>query len=409
MGMNVYVKKRKYNLITFFIFILYLYFLIPTESLSQGIETSLLIRFLACGILILTLLIMNGFVKSQKLIICMLFFSCIYLVSALSSISLKVFISFEALLLGLCWAYSFYTKPLTSAYLVAAIKLLIYISALSLILQLIIYQFFGYIDFHSLIYPWSSARYEDSQNFLRLGGIYIEPGTLSNWIYAFTLLLILVEDKLNIRLISIAALAMLLSLSAWGVAISIIIFIFLALQHKIIFIKKNNIYFKLRPFILTITAFLLTAIFLIVFITDDIYTFLETKFSFETGSGEVRLVVYDEFLAILPDILLFGLGYASDFCSDCQSPQDAGLFISFTVVYGLMFSIFFFLIIILAFYKKLGIKGIILVLPLLTSKIYYWDYILFLIFFSAFYRIFLLSKVGKSVRKYVDSSQRFEK
>ncbi|WP_352337696.1 hypothetical protein [Psychrobacter sp. 16-MNA-CIBAN-0192] len=322
----------------------------------------------------------------------MLIFSCWYIISALSSFSLKFLIAFQGLLLGVIWAYSFYRKFLTSVYLIDALKLLIYTSFLALVLQFILYNFFNYVDIHSIIFPWSEARYQESEGFIRLGGMYIEPGTLSNWIYALFLLFLLVEDKPDTKLTLATALAMLFSLSAWGVAVSGIVFIFFILQYKFIAYEEGRLVFKRRSFIMLIVGIISILLLLSFFITDSIYSFLESKLLFETGSGEIRIDTYNEFFKTLPDILFFGSGYASDFCINCKSPQDAGLFIIFTVVYGLFFSVLFFLLIVLAFFKKYNFKGIILILPLLTSKIYYWDYIVLLIFFSAFYQIFLFSQ-----------------
>lgn len=385
--------KKKGILITLMFFILFIYFLIPTESLSDGLNKSLLVRFIGAAILVIVLFIKNRFIKSKKLILCFLIFSIIYLIQAFSSISFKLLISFESLLLGVLWTSSLYSQPFISTKLIAAVKILIYTSAFSLFLQFIVFHSFSYLlDMHSLVFPWSEARYELHDGFIRMGGMYIEPGTFSNWIYAFLLLYLLSETKIDNKLILITAISMMFTMSVWGFSIAVLVFAFYILQREIIKLKGSQIFFKLRKFVISTIFFVLIIILINFFVNDAIYDFILTKLRFETGSGEVRLKAYDEFFKILPNILLFGMGYGSNFCKDCQSPQDAGLIISFSVVYGLVFSLIFFIIIFIAYYKVYGLKGVILAIPLLSSKLFYWDYVVILIFFSAFYRIFLFKR-----------------
>src|SRR5690606_28506318 len=98
------------------------------------------------------------------------------------SFGLKMMLAFESLCLGMFWAYSFSREKKINKYLIRSLEVLIYVSFASLVLQLLLHRFWGYVDIHAFIYPWSEARYGDQGSFVRLGGLYIEPGTLANWV-----------------------------------------------------------------------------------------------------------------------------------------------------------------------------------------------------------------------------------
>lgn len=321
--------------------------------------------------------------------LCLFAFSVFYFLAAINGFGLKFILAFESLLLGGFWAHHLIRRPELIGIFEKPLRFLIYISFLSIFIQVIIYSFFEYIDFHALVYPWSEARFQILiSSAARLGGIYIEPGTLSNWMYSFLLLHILLKGFVDFRLALITAISMILSLSGWGVAIAIVIVLFLTFQNGVMSLQRNKIFINWKTIVLVFIIPIVFMTFLWFFLSDDVVLFLKNKISFQDGSGDVRISVYKEFFDAIPRLAFIGFGYESDFCKNCASAQDAGLFFGMSIVYGILFTMVFFGLILFSFFRMLGFKGVLLAFPLLTTKLFYWEFVVFLIFFTSFYRVF---------------------
>lgn len=359
---NVHALKVSLILLTF------IYFLIPTEASDP--TNALLIRCVAA--LFLFFYISRGIPRHNKRLVIYFFILYAFVLDALIiSYSLRFFILTISIALSYSWSVSLYYSTGSSKLTIDALKLLLYLSIVALLVQSLLYQFGYFLNIHEFLFPWSSVRVEDHLTFARLGGLYIEPGTYANWVYAIFILLVFVYRKVPFVLGLLVGISIILSLSVWGVMVGLIV-----LTISILASKGVKIYGR-------IAASLLIIIFLSVFISSDVSNYISTKLSLETPSGQSKTVAYEEFSSTWQELILLGKGFDPNFCDGCLAPEDAGVGMNEIVVFGSVFALLLFAPIYFYAYKLGGPLYLVLLGPLAFTKLFYWDFLMFLIISTA--------------------------
>lgn len=349
--------------------LLFVYILIPTES--EASTFPLMVRTAVAMVLVGVALFSIREVRLGYSLV-LVFVLFYFLVLSAISFSLRYFVASAAVVAAFFWALAYFQSSSFRNASVLALDLLIYVSMFFLVLQFMEYYLTGKLfDYHNLLFPWSEARLPLWSSLARVGGVYIEPGTYSNWIYTFLLLRLFMEKEVGSLMVPFVAITMIFSMSAWGVIIGVFVLA--------VYLVKGLDY-KLAALIVAILGGFALGATLVDF--GDVVHFLENR-AFYSGSRNVRDDAVEEFLKILPDVLVFGLGFGRVFCVDCLSPQDAGVVISAVSVYGLIFSALFFSVIFYYAYLRGGVRFFLLCVPLLNTKLFYWDHILWMIFMFA--------------------------
>lgn len=374
------LQLRKEYLIAVVLCFLAIYAFVPTES-----ETStfpMVVRTVAVTVLMVVSIVNIAELRFQfaiPLVLIVFYFS----VLAVISFSFRYFVAVIVVSAAFCWAVAFYQSKIFRRATVFAINFLIYFSIGFLVLQFLEYYSTGRLfDYHNLIFPWSEARLPLWSSLARVGGAYLEPGTYANWIYVFLLFRLFLDRSAGFLLVPLVSFTMIFSMSAWGVLVGIFVISVYAFGK----LDKTVLLYFLSALIGGYVVFSLLEL-------GDVWALLENKI-FYSGSRESRDGALQEFLGIYPDWLIFGLGFGKVFCVDCTSPQDAGLIISLVVVYGLPFAIFVLAVIYFFAFKQGGLQLLVLTLPLLTTKLFYWEHVLWF--------VFMLSLLGLLLRSVLD-------
>lgn len=374
------LQFKKEYLVAVILCFLAVYAFVPTES-----ETStfpMLVRTVAVSALMIVSLahiVELRFQFAIPLVLIVFYFS----VLAVISFSFRYFVAVIVVSAAFYWAVAYYQSRIFRRATVFAINFLLYFSIGFLILQFLEYYVTGRLfDYHNLIFPWSEARLPLWSSLARVGGAYLEPGTYANWIYVFLLFRLFLDRSANFLLVPLVSFTMIFSMSAWGVLVGIFVISVYASGR----LDKTVLLYLFSALIGGYVAFSLLEL-------GDVWALLENKILY-SGSRESRDSTLQEFLGIFPDWVIFGLGFGKVFCVDCTSPQDAGLIISLVVVYGLPFAFFVFAVILFFAFQQGGLQLFVLALPLLTTKLFYWEHV--------FWFMFMLSLLGLLLRPVVE-------
>ncbi len=351
--------------------IILIYALIPFESSNP--RDALLIRCIAASILI-TILCWGRLNISKKYVRYVNYFIIIspfILIAVVNSFSLKFFIVLISFILAYVWGLNLLNSTKKSGVIIDALKVIIYASIITLLIQILTFRFGYFINFHEILFPWSSVRFEEHLSFSRLGGLYIEPGTYANWVYALFVFLIFSIRRIPAMLGCLVGLSMIFTISVWGILVGSLV-----AMLAVITAKNVHLVGKIFAIVLVLMVFMY-------FFTGDIETYFATKMSFVTGSGNAKIIAYSEVKAIWQELIFFGEGFDPLIASGHISIQDAGIVVNLTVVYGFLFVLLLFFPIYFYAYKLGGFLNIILVTPLLATKLFYWDFLFYLIFATA--------------------------
>lgn len=238
----------------------------------------------------------------------------------------------------------------------------------SFLVQAVWYYLSGEVlQLHGVFSPFSVDEQRAqllSSGLARLGGAHIEPGTYVNWLFGVILVKALYQGRLFDKANSIGCVTMPASMSFWGV----IAFCFSAVSYLLSERRKSATYIKLM-------FFLLLAVYVIVSLDvwSVAYEYFETRSQGEDESTEAKLDGYAGFFANLAFYWLIGAGADFDFCSGCLSPQDSGVLVNLVVQIGLLPAVAVYTLIFLGFYRRLGVAGVLVLIPSMISKWYYWD------------------------------------
>lgn len=363
------LQVRKSYILSGLLFLFYVYAFVPTES-----ETStfpMLVRTVS-AILLMLVCLCNVAEMRFQFAAPVLFLIFYFSVLAAISFSFRYFVSLVVVLSAFSWALAYYQSASFRRAAIISLNFLIYSSVGFLVLQFLEFYLVGRLfDYHNLIFPWSEARLPLWSSLARVGGVYIEPGTYANWIYAFLLLRLFLDKNISPLLVPLISFTMIFSMSAWGVLVGVFVLLVYGMKR-----------FDWRVIVYLLAAAVGVYIIVSVVNLGDVAHLLESRILY-SGSREVRDDTFQEFLSVVPRLLVFGLGFGRVFCIDCQSPQDAGLIISLLVVYGLPFTLFVLSVVFCFAYRKGGFRFVILCFPLLNAKLFYWEHVFWFIFMVA--------------------------
>jgi len=211
-----------------FLLILFLYAFIPFEG--GGSQFVFIAHSFSLMLITLYALYANNFkIKMNRLGKISLFILLFFLIlSILVSNGGREYTMFLSIVFSFITASAIHYSANFKNYFLTALKWLIIISVTTLVLQLLIFMMTGtIIHFHEMIYPFSEGRIGTDRLFsdlYRFGGIYIEPGTYSNWMYLFLVMYMILSKKVFSPLVLIGSLSMILSYSVWGMVFGAFLF-----------------------------------------------------------------------------------------------------------------------------------------------------------------------------------------
>lgn len=270
-----------------------------------------------------------------------------------------------------------------NAFVLRVLNVLLIFSAGALFLQLGMYVLSGNIfEIHGLVFPWGASRSAELERFgiARLSGIHTEPGTHSVFTVGLIILRCLLGGRLFDRVAYIGMGSVLTTLSFWGVFATMLYFVLYCLSMiKSRASPRNVIYFCFFIITLVLIFYITAPKYLI----EDIFKYFTLRAELGDGSGGAKVIAWDMGLKRIGEVVFFGLPVGSDYCNGCISPQDAGLLLNFSMFFGLTSAILFFGIFFYGSFKCGGYALAIFSGLFLVAKFYYFDPIVWLIFFSS--------------------------
>lgn len=242
----------------------------------------------------------------------------------------------------------------------------------SLLLQVVLYFGAGsVVDLHRLMHPYSEARIGGAGLLFRFTGVHIEPGTYANWVYLLVLLRAAVSGRLFDWVAVTAVASILLTVSVWG-ALAVSLY-FAGFFLALIAAGKSTDRAKLG----LVAVFMVGVAFLFYhrfgFAIEEAVNYFFFRAELGDASGTAKIDAYSGFKKVLGDVVVFGSPLDFDFCSGCASPQDSGLFINTVVRAGLLLAVFIFSVLLMLFWKVFSFSAALVVLPVFTSKVFYFD------------------------------------
>ncbi len=367
------------------IFLGLLYGFIPYE-VGGNSSLSLLLRLIVIITLTVYLFFLSKLYKKTNIIVLLFIISFYSLLSSMVSASLYLFVFLTSILSGFVIANILRYNSYIRKRFIFSLKCLIFLSVLMLFLQIFYFTRHYYVlKLHEFFYPFSHARFEvvDYLELVRLGGLYIEPGTYSNYMYIFLIIYVFMDKKHNILLVFFAIISIIASMSAWGILCG---FYFLIIYSLKILIGASMI-----KKILVIPILIPVVVYGIInFNVEDIsesptFIFIQNKLKMKTPSGYSKVMVFKRFKENISNYIFLGDGFASQVNSDIDSPQDAGFLVNFAIVFGIIFTFF---MLILYSYSLIKLKEwfiLVASFPILISKIFYWGFSFWLLFFLVVY------------------------
>lgn len=182
------------------------------------------------------------------------------------------------------------------------------------------------VEFHSLLFPFSSTRVVEFLGIIRFSGLYNEPGTYSAFMFSLLAARYLLGAQPTDKIFYLTGFSLMVTFSAWGmVAGSIVIMV--ALFHNI----------PIRPYV----VIFMVAMALLVIVTlpieyfDFIKSYIEYRFDTSHGSASYRMESFQFFIKEFPTYMLIGRPFSEQFCPQCISPQDLGVFSQLIIRLGL--------------------------------------------------------------------------
>jgi len=188
------------------------------------------------------------------------------------------------------------------------------------------------LDLHGIVFPHAS-RTEAHAAFVRLAGLYNEPGTYSQWTLMALYLLALARGQLISLWHFLITISVLFTFSLWGVvAVGIFFFAFLVAA-----IMTQGIGTKFKHLLGVLALSLLVgagAMLVSPDMRDAVVEFLIQKASLTTESGNDKVASAEFFAENFSSVILLGQPLDPGFCPQCISPQDAGLGLTATYYVG---------------------------------------------------------------------------
>lgn len=242
----------------------------------------------------------------------------------------------------------------------------------SLLAQVVLYFGAGsVVDLHQLLHPYSEARIGGAGLLFRFTGVHIEPGTYANWVYLLVLLRAVVSGRLFDWIAVAAVTSILLTVSVWGaVAVSLYFIGFL-----LALIAAGRSADRTKLGVVAVLVLVMAFFFFQKFglAIEEALNYFFVRAELGDASGTAKIDAYAGFLNVLGDAVVLGFPLDFDFCSGCASPQDSGIFVNLVVRAGLLVTIFIFSVLLLMFWRMFGFPVVLVVMPVFTSKVFYFD------------------------------------
>ena len=376
------LKNISYLPQKFFLFICLLYGLIPTEGAPYITDQQFHWIFL------LLIIIYTLYINSFKInIYGVIFFMLFVLFAGLNSfitMGHDIVLFSQAVLFAAVIAPTVYTNDIFRNQFLIALRWLLILSLSMFYLQFTIYHVTGNLLLvHEFFFPFSHARLGSEgdiyDNIVRMGGMYIEPGTYSNFIYVYMLIYMVITKNLKDPLLYFIAVSIILTYSAWGMMV--------ASYFLIILIFSNLKQFSLiKRILLFLIIFFLGFSSIKYFENTPAVNFLYDKLHATNGSTGHKKDAYKEFYRRSDNLIFTGEGFQPTFKHKITSLQDSGILLNFAIIFGALFALLIFVVFIISLLKATNIMITLISLPVFFDKMYYWDGAFMLLFFIVLYQ-----------------------
>lgn len=331
----------------------------PSENASGNLGLVVFLHFLALVLAAPYLLQRHTNTVPLRLIIYILIVTSVFV---LSNIAMPGSWALAVSILGTC-TLLFGVFAAHPQRLRTVIDTVLIINLGALAFQFLFYILAGEIvHLHTLLFPLSDSRAGEFLGFVRLGGLHLEPGTYSNFMYVLVVFRVLLGGALTDRLSLLMLASFALTFSAWGIAAFLTGMITIALAAF-----KN----RQRMGKVLLSGFIVMSGFLIVLFTSNllepILSYLEIRLDPTRGSASYRIIAFNELVATFDRYVPIGMPMAEKFCAHCQSPQDLGIWSQFIVRFGIFTAVLVFVVSIVSAWKH-SVMMVILVLFAFTGK-----------------------------------------
>lgn len=310
----------------------------------------------------------------------LLFFAFLFVVGEMISKERDGIEFIFSILFGHIVANALYNSDGFRSSFLIALKWLIVLSIILLVVQYAVLLLTGNVlDIHGFIFPFSEARISVNTmfGFYRMGGMYIEPGTYSNMMYIFLILYMVLSKKTDSLLLYVGVASIILTGSVWGL-------IFGSYMATILFIEKL-LKTKEIPLIKKIFT---TLILIVVYYASISYLqnskllkYAENKMNTNNPSVNAKELTFTKYQESYSDFLILGEGFSPEFYVGIPSPQDAGLLLNITVIFGVLAGLIIAIVFLVSTIRCCSWVLLFATLPVFISKLYYVDRVFWLLFF----------------------------
>ena len=392
-------KKILNNLKRFLFFLTLLYIFIPFETTDPTF--SMKIRLAVAMGLTFYMLYLNDFkIKLNNLgKITLLLLIFLIILNSFISFDTTLFIFTGAIIFGAVTASIIKNNTTLYNDFLTGLEWLIIFSIFTLLFQLIYFSQTGeVISFHKMVYPLSEERIgiqKEFGNLHRLGGMYIEPGTYSNFMYLFLIIYLFLTKNIKSSLLFIGAVSILFTYSVWGIIFGSYFVIVLILAR----IKESSLK---KKFTIIFLLFLINLVGINYILNSPAIQFAMAKMEAGGGSVSAKEDAYNKYAQTYDNFLIIGEGFSSSFEKGLTSAQDAGFLLNLSVILGIFFTALLILIYLISFIKSSDKFVILASLPIFISKIYYWDFAFWLLFFLIVYSGYAKNTTSNKNSSYIN-------
>ena len=284
-------------------------------------------------------------------------------------------------------------------FVIHVVNILLFVSFACVLFQIGYYFASGsVIEIHQLFFPWSESRSTMLERFgiVRVSGLHTEPGTHSAYTVGLLIFRTLLGRKLFDWISLISMLSVAATLSFWGIAASLMYFISFVLHSGNL---TENLF---RWALMLIIGLLISAGILSIYLysADSLAPIID-YFTFRSelgdGSGGAKVSAWDYGLRTLADTIMFGLPFNEDYCNGCQSPQDAGLILNLAIYFGVCLCVLLYGVYVLATLRTNGLWLIPFASLFFVAKFFYYDPLVWMIFFLSVLLVTEKSRVEPEV------------
>lgn len=381
------LTRTRLALIRVLLAFLAIYAFYPSESSSE--RFSLLVRFVAFGVMA-SLAVVRGSARQEVLAVfswVTLFFVLAISSSNMPYFSPRVLNTISAVIFAAA-VVSFTASDYARFICLKVFDFLLILAASCIFIQIFLYLSTGYIiEIHGAFFPWGLSRSAEIEKFgiARLSGMFTEPGTHSVYVFGLLICRALYSGKVFDRISVVGVASIASTLSVWGVGVVLVY----CVAYFVSAVQSGKSVRNFLGGIATLFFFLIFAFLALpdVFI-ENILQYFEVRSQLTDGSGSSKVTAWLMAEARFDEVAALGLPVTVDFCDGCYSPQDAGLVLSFSMYFGMLAAFVFFSLYFLGLYWSGGWGLVVFGAPFPFSKFFYFDPLVWIIFFSALVTLF---------------------